>query len=90
MPRPASAPLSSRVPRPAAVPRKRRNPLSALSRFEPRFVADILSETRKVTWPSFEETRYLTVVVAIVATLVGLTLGGIDLAFGWIIQKLFF
>jgi preprotein translocase subunit SecE len=87
--RPASAPLST-VARRMPVQRKRRNPLAVLGRFEPRFVADILSETRKVTWPSFEETRYLTVVVAIVATVVGLVLGGIDLAFGWIIQKLFF
>lgn len=90
LPRPAPAPLAAGAARPAPVAKKRRNPLSFLGRFEPKFVADIISETRKVTWPSFNETRYLTIVVAIVATAVGLFLGGIDLLFGWIIEKLFF
>jgi preprotein translocase subunit SecE len=71
-------------------PRKRRNPLAVLGRFEPRFVADIIAELRKVTWPTFSETRYLTVVVAIVAITVGLFLGGVDLLFGWIIERIFF
>lgn len=93
LPRPAAAaaaaPLAAGVVRPS-VPHKRRNPLAFLGRFEPRFVADIISELRKVTWPTLAETRYLTVVVAIVAVAVGLFLGGIDLAFGWIVQRLFF
>lgn len=72
------------------VPHKRRNPLAFLGRFEPRFLADVISELRKVTWPTLAETRYLTIVVAIVATAVGLFLGGIDLAFGWVVQRLFF
>ncbi len=55
-----------------------------------QFIADIISELRKVTWPSFNEVRYLTLVVAIVATAVGLFLGGLDLLFGWIIERLFF
>lgn len=82
--------MAAGVARTAPAARKRRNPLSILGRFEPRFVSDIISETRKVTWPSFNETRYLTIVVAIVATTVGLFLGGVDLLFGWIIEKLFF
>jgi len=86
---PAAAPLAAGVVR-SSVPHKRRNPLAFLGRFEPRFVADIISELRKVTWPTLAETRYLTVVVAIVAVAVGLFLGGIDLAFGWIVQRLFF
>jgi preprotein translocase SecE subunit len=61
-----------------------------LGRFEPRFVADILSETKKVTWPTASETRYLTIVVSIVSVVVGLLLGGVDLFFGWVIRKLFF
>jgi preprotein translocase SecE subunit len=89
LPRPAPAPVAAGVSRTAPAA-KRRNPLSYLGRFEPRFIADIVSETRKVTWPSFQETRYLTVVVAIVATAVGLLLGGVDLFFGWIIEKVFF
>jgi preprotein translocase SecE subunit len=64
--------------------------LAFLGRLRPRFAVDIISELRKVTWPTFGETRYLTIVVAIVATAVGLLLGGVDLAFGWVIEQLFF
>jgi preprotein translocase subunit SecE len=71
-------------------PRKRRNPFGFLKRLEPRFVADVISELRKVTWPSFAETRYLTVVVAIVAVLMGIFLGLLDLGFGWVIERIFF
>ena len=53
-------------------------------------VADIISELRKVTWPTFAETRYLTIVVAIVGIATGLVLGAFDLLFGWIIEQLFF
>ncbi|WP_165772572.1 preprotein translocase subunit SecE [Tepidiforma thermophila] len=61
-----------------------------MKRLQPRFVADIIAELRKVTWPSFQETRYLTIVVAIVAVVMGLFLGAVDLLFGWIIERLFF
>lgn len=53
-------------------------------------MGDIISELRKVTWPTVAETRYLTIVVAIVAVSVGIVLGGVDLAFGWAIEKVFF
>lgn len=70
--------------------RRRRNPFGFLTRFQPRAVADVIAELRKVTWPTFSETRYLTIVVAIVAVIMGLFLGGVDLLFGWIIERLFF
>lgn len=89
LPRPASAPISASVARPTA-PTRRRNPFGFLGRIQPRFIGDIISELRKVTWPTVAETRYLTIVVAIVAVSVGLVLGGIDLAFGWAIEKVFF
>ncbi len=89
LPRPAGAPGASGPSAPAG--RKRRgNPLSFLGRLQPRFAADIFAELRKVTWPTFVETRYLTMVVAIVAVAMGLFLGLIDLGFGWVIEKLFF
>lgn len=88
LPRPAAAPVAAGVAR--TPPRKRRNPFGFLGKFEPRFVADIIAELRKVTWPTVAETRYLTIVVAIVATVVGIFLGGVDLLFGWIIERLFF
>jgi preprotein translocase subunit SecE len=88
MPKPAVSPAASGIAR--AEPRKRRNPFGFLKRLQPRFAADVIAELRKVTWPSFQETRYLTIVVAIVAVATGLFLGGVDLLFGWIIERLFF
>ena len=70
--------------------RRRFNPFGWFSRFRPRFVGDVISELRKVTWPTPGETRYLTFVVATVAIIMGLILGAFDLAFGWIIERLFF
>ena len=89
LPRPAaSAPVTTGPARPVA--RKRRNPFGFLGRLQPRFIGDIIAELRKVTWPTFQETRYLTVVVAIVSLAVGIFLGAIDFAFGWTIERLFF
>lgn len=88
MPRPAPAPVSSGIARPE--PKRRRNPFGFLARLQPRAVSDVIAELRKVTWPSFSETRYLTIVVAIVAVMMGLFLGSVDLLFGWIIERLFF
>jgi len=89
LPRPAAPPVSPGA-RPLPVQRRKRDPFGFLGRFKPRFVADIISELRKVTWPTLAETRYLTIVVAIVAIAVGLVLGTIDLAFGWAVERLFF
>lgn len=91
LPRPAAAP--ARPPTGGAeraAPARRRSPFSGFGKLTPRFIGDIISELRKVTWPTFAETRYLTFVVAIVAIAVGFLLGGVDLFFGWIIGKLFF
>ncbi|MCO5203362.1 MAG: preprotein translocase subunit SecE [Chloroflexi bacterium] len=88
LPRPAAAPVSTGIARPEL--RRRRNPFGFLARLQPRAVADVIAELRKVTWPTFSETRYLTIVVAIVAVIMGLFLGGVDLFFGWIIERLFF
>jgi preprotein translocase SecE subunit len=74
--------------RPAA--QRRRNPFGWLRRIEPKAVADVISELRKVTWPTAAETRYLTLVVAVVAIVVGTILGLFDLAFGWAIESVFF
>jgi preprotein translocase subunit SecE len=70
--------------------RRKRSPFGFLGRLQPRFVADIIAELKKVTWPTWSETRYLTIVVAIVAVAVGFLLGGVDLLFGWVIERLFF
>ncbi len=90
LPRPAATAPAPTPGQRAHAPRRSRNPFGFLGRLQPRFVADVISELRKVTWPTFAETRYLTMVVAIVAIIVGIFLGGMDLLFGWIVERLFF
>jgi preprotein translocase subunit SecE len=60
---------------------------SLYERFVPRWVRDIMSELRKVTWPTREETMRLTVVVIVVSVAIGMGLGVIDIGFNWIIDK---
>ncbi len=52
----------------------------------PRWVVDIVSELRKVTWPTRQETAHLTVVVIVVSILFGIVLGAADLGFSWLIE----
>ncbi len=86
-----SAIAASPAPAPRVQPPRRRwNPFGFLKRLQPRAVADVISELRKVTWPTFAETRYLTIVVAIVAIVIGVILGLFDLLFGWLVERLFF
>ena len=70
---------SSRQP-----PRQRKGFLASL---RPRWVEDIISELRKVTWPTRQDTANLTMVVVVVSVAVGLALGGIDLLFNWVIEN---
>ena len=54
----------------------------------PRWLEDISSELKKVSWPSRDETVYLTTVVIIVTLTVGAMLGGVDIFFNWLIDRL--
>lgn len=54
----------------------------------PGWIADIASELKKVTWPTRDETVYLSTVVVIVAVSVGVALGLIDVFFNWLIDRL--
>jgi len=49
--------------------------------FSLRFVGEAISELRRVTWPTREETTRLTIMVIAVATAVGVFLGAVDLIF---------
>ena len=51
-----------------------------------KFFGDIVSELKKVTWPTREETLRLTVAVVVVSVAIGLALGGIDIGFNWIVD----
>jgi len=54
----------------------------------PGFLEDIFSELKKVTWPTRQETAYLTMVVIIVAVAAGIVLGLVDVVFNWLIDEL--
>ena len=71
------------TPRPTA-PRDARGGILS---WRPRFIVDIISELRKVVWPTREDTIHLTVVVVIVTVLIGALLGAIDIGFGQLIDE---
>lgn len=52
-----------------------------------RFFGDILSELKKVTWPTREETTRLTVAVLAVSITIGMLLGSIDIGFNWLVDN---
>ncbi len=55
--------------------------------YKPRWIMDIISELSKVVWPSRSDVWHLTVVVVIVTIIIGAALGGIDIAFGQLIDN---
>ena len=52
------------------------------------FMADARTETRKVVWPTKQETIQVTLVVIFMVILVGLILWGLDSLLGWAIRAL--
>ena len=80
--RPVAMPQGPKGPR--QPPQQRRG---FFGRLRPRWLEDIISELRKVTWPTRQETANLTMVVVVVSVAVGLALGGIDLLFNWLIEN---
>jgi preprotein translocase subunit SecE len=56
-------------------------PQAARRAFNLRFVGETVSELRRVTWPSRQETIRLTLVVLSVAAAVGIFLGLVDMGF---------
>ena len=80
--------LGARAPRPT---RGARPPAGQRRRFRlgaPAWLTDIVSELRKVTWPSRDDTVYLTMVVVIVAIAMGAFLGVLDMFFNWLLERL--
>ena len=77
---PASPPPQAREPvRTRAVPSvetgRNQGPIGRLQ----NQIDNIMAELRKVTWPTPDETRNLTIVVIGISVALGLFLGGIDL-----------
>ena len=57
------------------------------SRF--RFFGEIISELKKVVWLTKREAAYLTVLVIIVAGVVGIILGALDFSFTRLVDNIF-
>jgi preprotein translocase SecE subunit len=53
------------------------------------FISDTVAELKKVTWLSMNEALRLTALVLGISIVVGLILGGLDLGFTTLINKLF-
>ncbi len=51
-----------------------------------RFVGESSSELKKVTWPTREHTRNLTVLVFVISAIVGAYIGFFDLLFGEVLE----
>ena len=64
-----------------------RSGFAAVAGWRPRFLMDIISELRKVVWPTRQDTVHLTVAVVIITVLLGAALGAIDIGFGWLIDN---
>jgi len=63
----------------------------AVARGLPRlqFFRDVISELKKVTWPTRREAGYLTILVLVVSGAVGIILGTVDFAFARIVKAFF-
>ncbi len=81
--RPGARPVRKATTAAASEVAKRR---SLYDRLVPRFIQDIFSELKKVTWPSREETIRLTVVVIVVSVAIGMALGVIDIGFNYFVD----
>ncbi len=74
-----AAPPARKAPAPAArTPRE--NPL--------RFFRDVWGELRRVTWPTPDQTRRLTIIVIVISLIIGAFLGIIDFIFSGVIRAL--
>ena len=54
-----------------------------------RFFGEVVSELKKVVWPTREEATRLTIMVVFVAVAVGVLLGLLDIGFSAIVRELF-
>ena len=75
------------IPRTGPTPGVASRPRTGASRFVPRVVSEVISELRKVVWPSRDDVVHLTIVICIMTVIIGAILGVIDIAFGRLIDE---
>ena len=78
---PCTERLGSGMVRSTSAPDRRLGGEATRRAFNFRSIGEILTELRRVTWPTREETTRLTIMVITVSAVVGLFLGAIDLGF---------
>ena len=69
-------------------PSRRASSQEARRAFSVRFIGESLSELRRVTWPTRQETMRLTLMVISVAATVGLLLAIVDMVFARVFSVL--
>ena len=82
-----SGPRPQKKPDTSAAAVEARSKRSAYEKYVPRYPREIVSELRKVTWPTREETTRLGFAVIVVSVFMGLALGGVDLGFNWLVDN---
>jgi preprotein translocase subunit SecE len=82
-----SKPQPKKVDSSSAAAVEARAKRTAYERYVPRYPREIVSELRKVTWPTREETTRLGFAVIVVSIAMGIALGGIDLGFNWLVDN---
>ncbi len=53
-----------------------------------KFIREVRAETARVTWPTGKETVQTTIMVMIMAMILGIFFFGVDSFFRWIVQSL--
>jgi preprotein translocase subunit SecE len=71
----------------AAAEAAQKQHLSFYDRWVPRYFREIISELKKVTWPTREDTTRLTIAVIVVSVAIGLALGTVDIGFNWFVDN---
>ncbi len=67
---------------------RRVSPETARGAFSLRIVTEVISELRRVTWPTRQETVRLTLMVIAVSAAVGIFLGTVDIGFARLFNDL--
>lgn len=54
-----------------------------------KFLSEVKAEAARITWPKWSDTRTMTIMVFILATLMALFLVAVDLGIGYALKTLF-
>ena len=52
------------------------------------YLKDSIAETKKVTWPTRQETKNYTLLVIVISLAVAVYLGALDYVFNWLLERI--